>query len=500
MGKKKAKKKVSAKKRASPKRKASAKRKPSPRKPSLAAFREGVCKIDTYNDGLTVFLYDAAQRVELDDINIGEVVEAHLGVDELELQYRQISDAGRLVAYQLDQDDEISAELAVGVPLSDAERATLGVGPPQHTFLDVPSGELCVESYNSLKLGAFPGEETGVKVQVPPGEYTLSLYQKDFSGWSDSKLERYRGPLQLLILTQTDELSPPEDRHAYLPWLPPAGAPDWVGDWRIDDDGVFHGRFIVPIGINLDRRAAQRMGLRAGMRLRLETDDWNYEAVYLPGVHYQVGSTDVYGPEIETPRLHTGLKPNRQAGVETLELSFVADYGKEEDIRLHGAFIEAWQARIEEPVRIVVQPKPFFPAPDSAALDRWTVDGEILHSEVIISTSDSVILSTDRRAFKAIGAGVGDALLVEIGGMRRTLYYLPTWKDVGELRPALSKAHPSRSFAEEIEDDQPLYGSLDRHWEFRNKYVLWCKPLSGNDTDLDFTVESGTPVTMRRRA
>jgi len=475
-----------------------AKRRP-PKKSSLAALREGVCRATAYNDGLTVFLYDASQRSALAHVDIAEVIEQHYGVDELEQQYREISVDAQLVAYELEQDDEINIDVAVGAPLNDEERSTLGVGEAQQTLLKAPTGQLRVESYNSLNLGKSPGEEVGARVDVPAADYTLSLYRKDFSGWSDSKLERYRGPLQIVILTPTDELSPPDERRAYLPWLPPAGAPDWVGDWQIDDGGVFHGRFIIPIGINLDRPAAQRMRLRAGTRLRLETDDWSHEAIYLPGAGIEFAPAFAYGTAAEVVHLVASLKPNRQAGVETLDLWYDYDNWNTEEVQLHREFFEAWRAEVEKPVRVTVKPPPFFPAPDPAALDRWAIEDGILHTEVITSTCAAISFSADRRAFETLRIDAGDPLLLEIGDLRRTLYYLPTWEDVCRKRSTLCTGHSSRSFVEIIEDDQPMCGYLRRHWEFRNKYVFWCEELSPNYTTLSFTAEAETSVTIQRR-
>lgn len=143
-----------------------AKRKPD----SLTVVRQGSQRVEVYNEGLFIFLYDEARLQELKAVEAAEVVSGGDNVEDGEKRRRALGKAGALVAYQLHQDDPEVVEVAVGPPLSAAERKKLPFVEPQQALLSLPSGTLRIESWNSLAISDDCGGEKGGRLQVPPDD------------------------------------------------------------------------------------------------------------------------------------------------------------------------------------------------------------------------------------------------------------------------------------------------------------------------------------------
>ena len=145
-------------------------------------IRKGSQAVSVYNDGLTVFLYDAANEARLKAANPPVLIEG-CGEDTLnEPILQQLFQEGCLAIYGQVGDAGIDAEVIVGPPLTDEECEQLRWFPePERTFLKLPSGQLCIHSYNSLPIGDDEDpEDEGGFVKVDPGDYVVTVYPKDF--------------------------------------------------------------------------------------------------------------------------------------------------------------------------------------------------------------------------------------------------------------------------------------------------------------------------------
>jgi hypothetical protein len=147
---------------------------------ALARIRPDSRVVRVYNDGLTGLLYDQAEEEALREEAPGILFGAGADLHDDEATMSALR-SGRLLVYGMHTDNGIAMEVAVGAPLTDAELADglwLQAGPG-HVHL--PSGRLCIHSYNSLPIGDFEPDpmEPGGRIDVSPGRYHVRLYRKD---------------------------------------------------------------------------------------------------------------------------------------------------------------------------------------------------------------------------------------------------------------------------------------------------------------------------------
>ena len=147
---------------------------------ALAPIRAGTV-VRIYNEGLTGLLYDKSYEEALGEEAPGVLygVGEDLHDDDATISALR---SGRLLVFGMHGDGGIDMEVVVGDPLTEAELANgrwLQDGP---CFVDVPGGQLCIHSYDSLPIGDFPPESVspGGLVEVPPGRYHARLYRKQW--------------------------------------------------------------------------------------------------------------------------------------------------------------------------------------------------------------------------------------------------------------------------------------------------------------------------------
>src|SRR5262249_23220922 len=146
------------------------------------------------NEGLLVYLYDEKNRQTLIEQNAHDLLHGSLG-EEKEKKLAPLSHSRVVVAYELYQDDPIEVDVVVGEPLTANEMKPirgLKWHKPQKTLLSLPSGCLRVETPNSCHFE--PDEEpqeAGATIQVPAGEYVLTLYHVDLKETDDEVWKTY---------------------------------------------------------------------------------------------------------------------------------------------------------------------------------------------------------------------------------------------------------------------------------------------------------------------
>lgn len=173
-------------------------------------------RVNIYNSGHLVFLYDETYREAINQAN-PDILSGFAGDSDLaDPALRSLAEQGILVIYELQQDDPIIVEVAVGSPLSEATQMTLPWMAPQTARITLPSGKLCIETYDSLQLGLEAPTDPGAVLDLPVGEYLLTLYRIDWQKLEATGREEYEGPYESIILTPSSEVAPLPEMTAFL--------------------------------------------------------------------------------------------------------------------------------------------------------------------------------------------------------------------------------------------------------------------------------------------
>src|SRR5687768_11199167 len=106
--------------------------------------RSDATAVEIYNEGLCVYLYDETQAEEIKRLiasgkygatKSDETFHANLSVSKFG---KHIAQYGLALSYELQQDDEISLEIAVGDALSEEELSVARWLDPQTAYLHIP--------------------------------------------------------------------------------------------------------------------------------------------------------------------------------------------------------------------------------------------------------------------------------------------------------------------------------------------------------------------------
>jgi hypothetical protein len=187
--------------------------------------------------------------------------------------FEQSASKGLIVGYSLQQDDDIDVEIHVGEPFTGQELAAGRWLEPQHSFLRLPSGALCIESNDANRIGPEPGSEEGRTVRVPPGDYRLTLLRVDHEALDREEL-KWKGPEEVILLTSGGSAA-----DAFADLLPYEERRDlsWVGRYTVDGSTAqalawFDDRSDT-CHVNLDAAGLAAMGLTHGGYFRLRVHD-----------------------------------------------------------------------------------------------------------------------------------------------------------------------------------------------------------------------------------
>ncbi|HSA55339.1 MAG TPA: hypothetical protein VLE53_06520 [Gemmatimonadaceae bacterium] len=215
------------------------------------------------NSGLEVWLYDDANRLTIRNAGPPES-----GFGGMPPNFEELSRQGLIVGYSLYQDDEVDVAVHVGAPFTDEELSAGRWLEPQPAYLRLPSGRLCIESNDASRVGPEEPGETGAVVDVPPGDYRLTLYRVDHEALSRGRLT-WRGPQEMILLTPGGT---PDDAAGEL--LPFQERRDltWVGKYTIDGQRAealaWFDDYWDTFKLNLDSAAASKLSLTSGRYLR----------------------------------------------------------------------------------------------------------------------------------------------------------------------------------------------------------------------------------------
>jgi hypothetical protein len=144
-------------------------------------IRKGATPVHVYNEGVVVFLYDQMNEEEIRDAD-PQVIWGMGPKTLADPALQTLLASGTLLFYGLQGDGGVDLEVVVGSPLTDKELAGGKWFPPETGYLSLPSGRLCVHSYNTLPMGDNDDDPTdkGGVVEVPAGTYQVALYRKNW--------------------------------------------------------------------------------------------------------------------------------------------------------------------------------------------------------------------------------------------------------------------------------------------------------------------------------
>jgi hypothetical protein len=482
-------------------------------------IRKGSRRVEVYNSALGVYLYDPANA---DSIRAtGAALSDPKGIATLRGQRL-------LVCYGLMQDDELDVEVVVGPPLTVKELEKGRWMRTQRTRLHIPSGTLHVDSADTLRLGAEEPTDEGATVEVPKGEYVLTLYRIFHDQLSAEGISRYRGPQEVVVLTPAAEAEPLASEEAYLPFEPEVARLPWLKAYKVTGprfEGLVESqRTKGMIVTNLDRDAAKELGLQFGSGLRLEAGKVTQTAVYLDdNIMLEEYLESLAGPRAQKVAGLQGAwfwKHHDAHGYEVLL------FGLPDEVTL----------KARSPITITKLAEPIEPYDEEAWFGHATVSGAEIAGKVVRLYWESgwphLVLSVDETALTAIEANPGDRLRLQVGDVVTPLPLFATsddlWRasrkpsvptslileygDAITRNSAASRKKAATLWKEldrlrrsESEGRLPVGGFLRADKRVRDKKLLEVQPMvfpsgwiDAPYPAYDFATEPGTAVRIRK--
>lgn len=237
-------------------------------------IRKDATRVDLANGGLILFLYDDSNRENILGSK-AELLEGFRGAaTELEDPIlRSLAEDGLLLAIELIQDDDVHLEIVTGRALTKRERVAGRLQDALQSVIALPSGRLCLETYDSLRIGPETPEGRGVEVRVKPGRYVISFH-RDETDAGDANPD-------VIVLTEATPQNRPDSVPAMLTAGVIGGPDSSTGNFTIEG-GVFRGLIRTWEGaaayeVNIDRSAATRLGIVAGSTFHIAVREPPFE-------------------------------------------------------------------------------------------------------------------------------------------------------------------------------------------------------------------------------
>jgi hypothetical protein len=225
---------------------------------SRTGVRDGGTRLSVFNSGNEAWLYD--------DANCGKIRRADpdSGAGGMPGGFEKSTRQGMIVGYSLMQDDELDIEVHVGDPFTSSELSVARWLEPQHAFLRLPSGRLCVESNDASRVGPEEPTDKGAVVDLPRGDYRVTLYRIDHEALDREKLI-WRGPQEVIVFTPGGTGA--DAASDLLPFAPRRDT-NWIGKYKIKgrraEALAWFSDYWDTFVVNLDSAAASRLSLTPG--------------------------------------------------------------------------------------------------------------------------------------------------------------------------------------------------------------------------------------------
>ena len=494
--------------------------------------RKGMHLIEGSTDGLAVLLYDAGRLDELRRDGIAAFVDATAGRDPDDADRKRLDDIARrglVVEYELQGDGPVRLEVAVGPPLSAAEKKGGRWLKDQTALLTLPTGRLCFDWGDvEEELGLAPSQ-----LEVPPGEYVLTLHRRDPDAGSGDRAD-------VVTLSRAGEQAPPAEPTPFLSFGDAAGWPKAPPPGKVTGN-VFQGTFYsAPARALTDayRREVQDLELRFGSRLAVTFGGKTLHAIHigrlrLLGVSRVIGMGALDSLPDPRPELRASLELETVFRRECLFLT--ADPGS-----TPFPAMKPDEPRI--PITLTVLPDPYIAPVDPGLATRRSIEGGEIRTAVLACHDGAVIVGAGEDDLARIKVKPGDALTLRFPSGERTAHYaidkgrkeeivealnpltdddrkqLATMDDrlsdlgyqivtersdpvrVEQIRQQILQVQGEMAAVRlptpETLQTAPLEASPWHHWEQQGVRVLYCSPIVADRTFVDVPV--GTEVTITK--
>jgi hypothetical protein len=387
-------------------------------------IRPDAQRVEVYNEGLCVYLHDAGNTDRLR----GMLASGRYGAANPDEDfYSNLSEPafgaavaadGLAAAYELCQDDPVATEVAVGGPLTDAELAVARWWPPQRALLDLPTGQLRIDTPNTMPLDPDEPGDPGAVVTVPPGRYVLMLYRIDEDAMRREEVKKYKGPEEFLLLVPAGQADPIEGASPILPYPEAPEDLSWVGAYAIDGKAftcqVNFWDYWEWVRVNLDVAAAQQLGLHCGSVLRLRATRMTIDAIFL-GDWERPEYLLRYGQD-RLDRQLAGRREVAMGGWQAFGDNTVLSFFRFRAARaVPEKYHETWIPATGEVLAEDLCP------PEAPALPPVRVEGGVIHASVAFAAQTTVIVNVDRGQLAALGAREGGLLKLTLAGGTHTV-------------------------------------------------------------------------------
>jgi hypothetical protein len=466
--------------------------------------RDGARRAAIYNDGLVVYLYDEMFQAELLSADAWERLSQGLSTEKPDRSLKAFLSSRKVVAYELYQDDSVVVDVCVGAPLTKDElksRRGMKWHKAVTTLIDLPSGKLRIESGNSCRIGGENPADEGATLEVPPGEYLLTLHRAD---WAEMVNEEPRVAGETITLTPIDEATAPKKFSAALPYPQKTPKHSWIGKFRLDGERFdAQACFLDPwdfIDLNLDRAACEKLALGPGSVVDVTIAGRNFAFVLLSdALQLTIGGHANYKQLFGNDR--TTAEIAREPEVVLALLNKPGDLDFE---ILRGMRVKTTEG-IDTPRKWqkasgVVRPARL-PLVDLDDLGKWKKDEDGVGATALVVTGNVVSASLAPEALDALGLQPGDKFVIESGGVRRTALYVASPKEALSAMQRTEPVGPRRDeymalrtkmydlagdALEAVRDqirailiaDPPLVGFFDKHWLDPTRSVFCLMPMS----------------------
>jgi hypothetical protein len=469
-------------------------------------MREGMLTAEVGNEGLLAFLYDLSNREKIaaSGARILSGFDADAAADPA---LSELTTNGLLAVYELPQDDPIRLGVIVGAPLSAKEKKGAKWHKTQSARIYLPSGKLCVDSYNSLRLAREAASVPGATLGLPPGDYALSLHRVDAAAPESAA---YVGPPEIVTL-EPAKSAPRKSESGVLAFGVEKRAP-WDGRYKLSGS-EFQGELVkiypsFPAGtmsLNLGAGPARRLGLQRGARLEVGIGGERFDVFYHAELNPQQCASFLDPAYFESARngdpallrgwLDPAIRMDELRGPagfyrQTKILRIMA-WDKQAGASLSDRFRPLTSLPSGTPVSVRVCPAQFAPPADLSWADRWDVSGGTLRAEVLLSKDYGLWLNADESALRKFGFNLGHCGELELscGGQTRRVID-KSGRPAGELE-AKEERLPGAF------EQKPLTISLTPHWDLNGRFVITLTPFFFRKYAVGLPAAPGTPVELR---
>lgn len=445
-------------------------------------MRENAVRIELYNDGDVIFLYDSSFQGSLRETEAVKVLLED--VEDRAKRLKALEASGQIAAYELLQDDSRRIELAVGAPLTTKEKKHASWFKAQKTVLRVPSGKLRIESTNSLTIGEGEPTEEGATVDIPSGDYLLTLERVNWEAMNEDHTDRPDLPTEFISLLPLDQAKPQKAK-PFLSWGGVVGEKArWESEWVVKQ-GAFLGKakttWSNELAINLTPAAAQKLGAKVGSVLHLAGEGVATDFVYY-GIRTSHGIERAFGKDLLESSKRAAPFVSSPQPAETPGTTLITLEGPEAG--------ELPKFAEPAPVTIFSTGRVVLPLSDHGLVADIHIEQDRVLGRVLSCSKRYLNVNVTPEHLFKIGYKPGEPIQLTVNGDSREVFI--------ENEESKHRILQAKAQFESEPDKVGLSGKVLSHWEVRGREIWDLTPVSGTELLLD--AKAGDIVEIRIRS